>query len=151
MNRKLHNSLMALSSTGLLLALGLMVAAPVEVATRTPAVAAVADVPADAGRAHRAGVRAAAMEARARAFEAEVAAAADAGEALTLTAAFVAEAATAAAIAAAFDELPAAGAAPEAATPRRGNGRSTPRRSARNALALPYFSFSRGLRRGNGG
>jgi hypothetical protein len=147
MNRKLHNSLMALSSTGLLLVLGLMVATPVETTRDTPPTATAAEVPADAARLRRAEVRAAAMEARARAFEADVAAAADAGEALTLTAAFVAEAATAAAMAAAFDELPAAGAAPEATAPRRG----TPRRSARSSLALPYFSFARGLRRGNGG
>lgn len=131
MTRTLHNTLMALSTTGLLLVFGLMAASPLAPMPHADPLSGPAP--------------------GARTFEAEVAAAADTGHALALTAAFVAGTATEVAIAAAFADtsrdLESAG------TNRfRSHTRGRPgSRSARNAIALPYFSFARGLRRGKGG
>lgn len=162
MNRKLHNSLMALSTTGLLLVVGLIVA--------TPAVGPAAMATADASPAHVAPVDAvsrtdaidqaidgaidseldarieAAIEARTRTFEAELRNASDAQQAIAVTAAFVAGTATEAALAAALAEVQAK--EPAAEAPARQPPRK--RRSARSTLALPYFSFARGLRGSNG-
>ena len=156
MNRKLHNSLMALSTTGLLLVVGLMAA--------TPAVGPTAMATTDAPSTHVAPAVAmsrtdtidseldahieAAIDARAKAFEEEFRNSGDAQQAIAVTAAFVAETATEAALAAALAELQAKEPAAEVEAPARETPRK--RRSARSALALPYFSFARGLRGGNG-
>ncbi|HST45513.1 MAG TPA: hypothetical protein VLK29_09865 [Luteimonas sp.] len=105
MTRTLQNALMALSTTGLVLVIGLMVAAPLAPST---------------------------LSSPAAAWTPEVGAGIAPGQALVLTAARVAGPSTEAAVAALADARP-------------------KRRSARNAIALPYFSFARGLRRGNGG
>lgn len=161
MNRKLHNSLMALSTTGLLLVVGLMAATPVAGPADLYAGSAVAlvdvDVPTPAisetevdAATRRIDARAAAIDARAHAFEEEFRNAGDAQHAIALTAGFIAETATEAAVAAALAELN--GEAHEAEADSEPPARETPRkrRNARSALALPYFSFARGLRGGNG-
>jgi hypothetical protein len=156
MNRKLHNSLMALSTTGLLLVLGLMAATPV-VRPATMATIQVTPARAEVAVAESRGDEIdseidarieSAIDARARAFETEFRNASDAHQAIAATAAFVAETATEAALTAALAELQAKEPAAETEAPAR----EAPRRhrSARSALALPYFSFARGLRGGNG-
>ena len=154
MNRKLHNSLMALSTTGLLLVVGLMAATPVagpamEAGSEAALVRVEAPARADAVERHIEDRTAAAIDARAKAFEEEFRNAGDAHEAIALTAAFVAETATEAALTAAFAEATARKTEPEAEMPARKAPRK--RSGARSALALPYFSFARGLRGGNGG
>ncbi len=154
MNRKLHNSLMALSTTGLLLVVGLMAATPVAGPAGRDAWSDVALVRVEAPARADAFERriedrtAAAIDARAKAFEQEFRNAGDAHEAIALTAAFVAETATEAALTAAFAEATAGKTEAEA----EARARKAPRKrgSARSALALPYFSFARGLRGGNG-
>ncbi len=169
MNRKLHNSLMALSTTGLLLVVGLMAATPavgpaamattdasptdVALAVAMPRTDAIRTDPIDQaiGGTIDSELDArieAAIEARAETFQAELRNAGDAQQAIAVTAAFVAATATEAALAAALAEVQAKEPAAEAAAPARRT--SSKRRSARSALALPYFSFARGLRGGNG-
>ena len=153
MNRKLHNSLMALSTTGLLLVVGLMAATPVAGPAGRDAWSDVAlvrvEAPARADAVERDIEDRTAGDARAKAFEEEFRNAGDAHEAIALTAAFVAETAVEAALTAAFAEAQADDKAkPEPEAPARESRRK--RRSARSTLALPYFSFARGLRGGNG-
>lgn len=165
MNRKLHNTLVALSTTGLLAVAGLLAATPAGVSHPAfgegvvGSVAHVANPPrggapdadefaslaaADLG----AGIEAR-VEARLRALEQELGTAGSSGEAIASTAAFIAGTATEAALAGVF-----AGVAAEA----RGDADAAPvqrdpprkRRTTRSKLALPYFSFAHGLRR-NGG
>lgn len=155
MNRKLHNSLMALSTTGLLLVVGLMAATPAVGPTAmattdapihvVPAVAVSRTDTIDSAIDARIE---SAIDARAKAFEEEFRNAGDARQAIAVTAAFVAETATEAALTAALAELQAKEPAAEVEAPARETSRK--RRSARSALALPYFSFARGLRGGNG-
>jgi hypothetical protein len=144
MNRKLHNSLMALSTTGLLLVVGLMAATPsaVPAGAETGSEISLTDIDADVQNPKARA--AAAIDARAKAFEEELRNAGDAEQAIAATAAFVAEAALTAALAELKAEEPAAEAEPAAREASR------KRRSSRSALALPYFSFARGLRGGNG-
>ena len=161
MNRKLHNSLMALSTTGLLLVVGLMAATPAvgpaAMATTTdasptdvaPAVAVSRMDAIDSTNDSELDARIeAAIDARAKAFETEFRNAGDAHQAIAATAAFVAETATEAALTAALAELQAKEPAAAAEVPARQTPRK--RRSARSSMALPYFSFARGLRGGNG-
>lgn len=153
MNRKLHNSLMALSTTGLLLVVGLMAATPVAdpAAMDAPLVrieAADPETGTDTFEREIEARTAAAIEARARTFEEEFRNAGDPGEAIALTAAFVAGTATEAALSAAFGPVKAEEADAQARTTAKSQRK---RRSTRSALALPYFSFARGLRGGNGG
>ena len=153
MNRKLHNTILAFSVTGVMLFFGLVVAQPAlpsseEAApTMSPMVVTVAhahhDGLADAAIAAR-------IDARAKAFEGEFARAGTTGEALALTASFIAATATEAALASALAELRTQHAgddrvaddevpeAPEPAARRSG--------SSRDAIAMPYFSFARGSR-----
>ena len=164
MNRKLHNSLMALSTTGLLLVAGLLAATPAGMshpAFGRDVVATVAHVatPAQGNgpTPHRAALARtdieahieARVEARVRAFEEEIGNAASSREAIASTAAFIAGTATEAAIAGAFAGIGVeAGEVVEPASTRGEPPRK--RRSTRSKLALPYFSFAHGLRR-NGG
>ncbi|MGI8561446.1 MAG: hypothetical protein ACR2J7_08445 [Luteimonas sp.] len=155
MNRKLHNTLLALSTTGLALMVGLMVATPVDApvaqatGTANALVGIVSLAPPTAAIAARAQARTARLEAKTRRFESEMRQLDGSGAAIARTASFVADIATEAALAAAIAKLEAAAddaAGNEASPPDR-----SPRRSrARNAFATPYFSFAHGLRQGNG-
>lgn len=158
MNRKLHNTILAFSVSGVMLFLGLVVAQP---ASLQPAGQGLPDAPlanltvpharhdglADAAIAAR-------IESRARGFEDEVARAETTGEALAMTAGFIAATATEAALVAALSELRQDHAEAEAAdglhdAPRE---RSAPRRRSgktRDVIAVPYFSFARGSRGGS--
>lgn len=154
MNRKLHNTFIALSTTGLLLVVGLMAATPAGVANPKPAMQIVdaadnVDRRTDAIE-RRAEAQNAAIEARARAFEAEFVQATDSGQAIAVTASFVAEVAAESALSAIFAEAEAASAADREAAKKTERSLQRKRRNARSALALPYFSFAHGLRRGNG-
>lgn len=149
MNRKLHNSMLAISSTGLVLLAGLMAAVsqPQDVAsTRAEATAAAPAVEyprSTEAYAQAAAARAEALEARSEAFEARLEQSASTSEMLAETAAFTVETATEAALWTAFEELVEQQA--EVDPPADDRTRSHVRRS-RAALALPYFSFAQGLR-----
>lgn len=156
MNHKLHNSMLAFSSTGLVLLAGLMaavsgtnndaaLAAPVAQvqATSQPAAFHQARIQATQARASSIKARSAALEARAQAFEAQLERSASAADMLAETAAFTVEIATEAALIAAFEQ--AAGA--EAVEQPTDNTQTSHVRRSRAALALPYFSFAQGLRR----
>jgi hypothetical protein len=165
MNRKLQNTLVALSTTGLLAVVGLLAATPVGVAH--PAfgegvVGSVAHVANPPGRGAPgadeftalagAGIDAeisARIEARVRAFEEEFGNAGSSSEAIASTAAFIAGTATEAALAGVFAGIAAEAHGDADSAPAR---RDPPRkrRTTRSKLALPYFSFAHGLRR-NGG
>lgn len=155
MTRKLHNTLLALSTTGLVLVAGLMAGTPLPSATppadayaghagHATALPAVTVTPA------RAEARAAAIEADALRFEAQMRKVDDPGEAIAMTATFIAGVATDAALAAAMEGIESAAATADAepAQPERKSQRK--RRASRSAFATPYFSFARGLRQGNG-
>lgn len=153
MNRKLHNSMLALSTTGLMLFAGVMAAvsgAPdprsrvAVVQTQPPAQVPPMETSTKAVQAH-----AAAIQARARAFEARIQRSASAAEMLAETAAFTARIATETALNIALEqpaafEQPAKQDADQDAADRQ--QRRHVHRS-RAALALPYFSFAQGLRR----
>lgn len=153
MNRKLHNTLLALSTSGLILVSGLMATTPIAPLTPAPdtsaALAGVVTVtpPDDAIKA-RAELRAAAMQARARRFEVEMRQVNAFGDGIARTAAFVAEVAAEAALIAALTGIESAAAETGYAPPERRSQRKRP--TARSAFATPYFSFARGLRQGNG-
>lgn len=108
MIRNVHNTLMALSSTGLLLVVALMVAAP------APGHAVPGSL-----------------------------AASGAGDRAPLTLA-----GTPGPVLVAAAQRSEAGEAPD---PTRQASRGARRPDIRSAIALPYFSFAQGLRRGNGG
>lgn len=152
MNRKLHNSLLALSATSLMLALTLLTATPLPHAgqhgTGVPlAVAATAPIlpVAASAQARVSAARAAAIQARSQAFQARLARSNRIGDSLALALAFAAEVSTEAALAAALAEAQ----TPAGAAPAAGDDSVRQRhdRRHRSALALPYFSFAQGLRR----
>ncbi len=160
MNRKLHNSMLAFSATGLMLVFALLAASPVrsgqdvDAGAELPAgSASVAAARRDAAgfeaavhaRADAAQARAVAIEARARRFEAQLDASASLDDtiasALDFAAAVSAQAVLDAALEATDDD----------ADRERREQASEHRRHARqvrSALAVPYFSFAQGLRRG---
>jgi hypothetical protein len=152
---------MALSTTGLLLVVGLMAAtpavgpAPMAISTDAsptdvaPAVAMPDTDAIDNAMDSELDARIeAAIDARTKTFEAELGNADDAHQAIAATAAFVAGTTAEAVLIAVLAEVQAKEPAVEAEAPARQTPRK--RRSARSALALPYFSFARGLRGGNG-
>lgn len=145
MNRHLHNAMLACSAAGLVLLTGLIaaVAAPPQLtqsASGAPAPTHALVLPAATDTAQ---ADAAAIQARARAFEARIAGSASAAEILAETAAFTAAIATETALVAAFDT-----AADDAAAQARADRQHRRQvRRSRAALALPYFSFAQGLRR----
>lgn len=168
MNRKLHNTILAFSVTGVMLVAGLMAAQPVppargdlqgagtDSASLAPLVVAQAPLD-DAGIALAAVAEAspaiadalaARLDARSRRLEAELAGAESFEQAIATTAGFIAAAATEAAVAGALGEfdLDAAGQVEE--TERRSEA-PRKRRSVRSAIAVPYFSFARGTGRGD--
>lgn len=155
MTRKLHNTLLALSTTGLVLMAGLMAGTPLPSAAppadayadhagNTTALPAVAMAPA------RAEAHAAAIEASALRYEAEMRKAEDPGEAIAMTATFIAGVATEAALAAALESIESATSTDDAEPAQSERKSQRKRRTSRSAFATPYFSFARGLRQGNG-
>ena len=156
MNRKLHNTILAFSVTGVMLFFGLVVAQPAlpsseEAApTMSPVVVTVAhahhDGLADAAIAAR-------IDARAKAFEGEFARAGTTGEALALTAGFIAATATEAVLISALTELRQQHADDELVVeddaPATGEPQARRSGSTRDAIAMPYFSFARGSRGGS--
>ena len=155
MNRKLHNSMLAFSSTGLVLLAGLMaavsetndaaLAAPAAQARATSQPAAFPQARFQAAQAHASAIsaRSAALQARAQAFEARLERSASTADMLAETAAFTVEMATEAALSAAFEQAT----EQEAEEQPAENTQRTHVRRSRAALALPYFSFAQGLRR----
>ncbi len=152
MNRKLRNTILAFSVSGMMLAVGLMAARPV-LPDAAPATGTMADVPtldqplpplATHADADALSMR---IDARSRRFEAELAKAESLEHALATTASFVTVVATEAALA----EVVSLGAVEEAE--RASEEASTRRKrragSVRSAIAVPYFSFARGTGRGD--
>lgn len=145
MNRKLHNTILAFSVTGMMLFVGLVIAEPAQPEQDAlPAAVPVsflqeADDPDDAVGA--------AIDARVRAFELDLAGVTDPGEALALTAGLIATTATETALKTALVELRRDAAAREQV--QAGPDRPRPARrsgSSRDVIAVPYFSFARGSR-----
>ncbi|MEP6634380.1 MAG: hypothetical protein ABJA62_09250 [Luteimonas sp.] len=150
MYRKAHNTMLALSATGVLMLVALMAATPAlqnaaasQPVTRTVAVGPLLlQLQAPSQQAIEARTRA--IEARSQALEERIEASASAADALALAAEFATQTATEQAFLAAFID-----AKPAVATIDDASERSQRRhlRRAREALALPYFSFAQGLRR----
>lgn len=163
MNRKLHNTILAFSVTGVMLVVGLMAAQPVLPmqdglrAPDAPAVVAqapfvvVAQAPSDDVRIALAEAAEAAplatRDARSR-LEADLADAESFEHVVAATAGFVAAVAAEAAVAGALGELDAEAAAEVEETRRRSEA-SRKRSGVRSAIAVPYFSFARGTGRGD--
>ncbi len=152
MNRKLHNSMLAFSATGLTLVFALIaaspvlpgqdVSSPVALAASTSAVQLGAGLQ-ENGRAIEA--RAREIESRARQLESELERSASLGDTIASAVSFAAAVSTEAALSAAFE------ATADEATRKR-EAASEKRRHARQVrgtLAVPYFSFAQGLRRGS--
>jgi len=142
MYRHLHNSILALSATGLVLLAGLITAAPAPHAAQSRAFADAAGAEAAAMHAPTVEAHAAVIRGRGQAFDAGVERSASAAQLLAQTVAISAAIATETALIAAFQPAADAAAAKAAADRRH---RHQVRRS-RAALALPYFSFAQGLR-----
>jgi hypothetical protein len=149
MNRKLHNTILAFSVTGMMLAVGLVIAEPAMPGIDADAAGAgIATLAHDVPAAHADQER---LDVAVRAFEAELAQAADPAEALALTAGLIAVTATEVALQSALGELRREAGGRELARAevqveadpprpaRRGSG-------SRDVIAVPYFSFARGSR-----
>lgn len=155
MNRKLHNTLLALSTTGLVLVAGLLVSSPLlpavdqDAASDQSALRGVVSItPPAAALQARALAHRAELEQRVHRFEVELGQVRDGGDAMSRTAGFVADIATTAAMAAAIASLEAGA---DAAGAAQDDPAANPvRRPARSAFATPYFSFAHGLRQANG-
>lgn len=152
MYRKAHNTMLALSATGVLMLVALMAATPAlqnaaasQPVTRTVAVGPLLlQLQAPSQQAIEARTRA--IEARSQALEERIEASASAADALALAAEFATQTATEQAFLAAFiDAKPAVAVATIDDASERSQRRHL--RRAREALALPYFSFAQGLRR----
>lgn len=153
MNRKLHNSLLAFSATGLMLVFGLMAATPLQPAsldqdlqaalpelTVTPVIAAgQADIAAVRERAEAVNAR---IDARASRLQDELGRSRSLGDTIASVTAFAAEVSTDAALSAVIQ------AADQAAVEREADSEEARHaKRVRSVLAVPYFSFAQGLRR----
>ncbi|GAB3303330.1 hypothetical protein [Luteimonas notoginsengisoli] len=146
MNRKLHNSMLGLGATGLVLVFALMAATPVLPGQDAPAPLGFAASAPAAGAgpvAMQADIDA--IEARARQFESELEDSASLGDTIASAMSFAAAVSTEAALSAAFE------ATADEAEHKRAAAKEKRRhaRQVRGALAVPYFSFAQGLRRGS--
>lgn len=155
MNRKLHNTLLALSTTGLVLVAGLLVSSPLMPAGDQDPVqeqvalhGVVSIAPPSAAIHARAQARRARLEQRVQRFEAELTEVRDGTDAIARTAGFVADIATTAAMSAALAGIE-AGTDMDPLT-EDAEAANPARRPARSAFATPYFSFAHGLRQANG-
>src|SRR3546814_3590682 len=147
MNRKIHNSILAFSATGLVLLFALIaaspglpgqdVSAPVALAASTPAVELNAGLQ-ENNTAIEARVRE--IEARARQLESELDASASLGDTIASAVSFAAAVSTEAALSAAFE------ATADETTRKQEAAREKrrPTRQVRGPLAVPYFSFPQG-------
>jgi hypothetical protein len=152
MNRKLHNSMLAFSATGLTLVFALIAASPVlpgqdvttpvALAASTPAVELNAELR-ESSKAIEA--RAQEIDARARQLESDLDASASLGDTIASAVSFAAAVSTEAALNAAFE------ATADESTRKQEAAREKRRhaRQVRGTLAVPYFSFAQGLRRGS--
>ena len=153
MNRKLHNSMFGLAATGLMLVFTLIAASPVlpgqdvstPVALAAPAPLAPGDADELQASAEAVEVHARNIEARARQLESELEDSASLGDTIASAMSFAAAVSAEAALSAAFD------AASDEADQERAVAKEKRRhaRQVRGALAVPYFSFAQGLRRGS--
>ena len=151
MNRKLHNSMLAFSATGLMLLFGLMAATPAtsdqddaSVSAALLAAASPMSVDADAEASlDTVEARAHSIEAHARQLEADLDRSNSLGDTIASAVAFAATVSTEAALNAAME------ASNDEAERQRAADREQRRhaRKVRSALAVPYFSFAQGLRR----
>jgi hypothetical protein len=150
MNRKLHNSILAFSATGLMLVLALMASSPVPADSDTSApgqllaAKSVASIDADV-QVHldAAEARARSIEARAAQLQADLDRSTSLGNTIASAVTFAAAVSTEAALTAAIDASGTAAEVERAAeTEQRRHARQV-----RSALAVPYFSFAQGLRR----
>src|SRR5690606_8992805 len=146
MNRKLHNSMLAFTAAGVMLALTLMAAGPAPSGQDAPATLAAVvvhapaiDVAADAVALERS------IESRARQLEEDLDQSASLGDTIATVISFAATVSTESALGAAIE------ATSDQADARREAAREKRRhaRQVRGALAVPYFSFAQGLRRGS--
>jgi hypothetical protein len=136
MNRKLHNTVTALSATTGLLVLSLMAARPLPALHATPDAPAFAQETVELREQGRHAAEAAKrIEARAIELQARLATTRDNAEAIGDIVGFAAEAATLATVATAFDQAQAAKIAEPAPKPRK-------RTQGRQSVAMPYFSFA---------
>lgn len=153
MNRKLHNSMLGLATTGLMLVFTLIAASPVlpgqDVSTPVALATAGPLAAGDAGdlqaSAEAIEVHARNIEARARQLESELDDSASLGDTIASAVSFAAAVSTEAALSAAFE------ATSDEAEQKRAAAKEKRRhaRQVRGALAVPYFSFAQGLRRGS--
>lgn len=150
MNRKLHNSLLALSATGLMLVFGLMAASPKLPAGRdgdpsalqAPLAAIASQRHAEtAALAQRADAVEARIEARAARLQAELDRSDSLGDTIASVTAFAAEVSTDAALGGVLRAADEAAESSDADNEQRRHARRV-----RGALAVPYFSFAQGLR-----
>jgi len=151
MYRKVHNTMLAFSATGVLLLVGLMAGDPTIQARTAHVVRTLAVGPLllrlESPATPAADVEAKSIDARLQALEAQLDHSASAAEAVAHTAAFAANIAASTALA--EDAGIAAGQDEQASIANERQNQSQRRhvRRARAALALPYFSFAQGLRR----
>jgi hypothetical protein len=150
MNRKLHNSMLAFSATGLMLVLALMAASPVlsghDASAPAPRLARMSTTGNDdAVRADLDAVaaRTRAIEAQATRLAADLDRSASLGDTIASAMSFAATVSTEAALNAAMEATDAAAEQRRAAD----NEQRRHARKVRSALAVPYFSFAQGLRR----
>ena len=146
MNRKLHNSMLAFTAAGVMFVLTLMAAGPAPSGRDMPATLAAVvvhapavDIGADAAALERS------IEIRARQLEDDLDQSASLGDTVATVIGFAAAVSTESALGAAIE------ATSEQADARREAARERRRhaRQVRGALAVPYFSFAQGLRRGS--
>ncbi len=156
MNRKLHNSMLAFSATGLTLVFALMAASPVSPGPAAPTAVALAgslaatDLPAEVDadalvRLDAAERDARDIEALARQLGDELENSSSLGETIASAVSFAAAISTETALNAAFE------ATADRVDEKRDAAREKRRhaRQVRGTLAVPYFSFAQGLRRGS--
>ncbi len=168
MNRKLRNTILAFSVTGMVLALGLMAARPVLDAgpdqvravagaqapaapTRTAPLMPLADAaPADVSALEQADAVAVRLQARGRQYEAALVDARSIEQAVALTVGFVTTVVAESLMTPDLETDPATAATADPGDEVTGGDAGPARRSGsvRSAIAVPYFSFARGMGRG---
>lgn len=149
MYRKVHNTMLAFSATGVLLLVGLMAGAPTMQSRTTHVVRTLAVGPLllrlESPATPAADIQAKSIDAHLQTLEAQLEHSASAAEAVSHTATFAANIAARTAFAEDTGAI-----APEDEQASVAHERQSQRRHvrrARAALALPYFSFAQGLRR----
>lgn len=151
MNRKLHNTILAFSVTGVMLFVGLVIAEPVHSLAdeAAPATLQEAAIDTDTLPASPTAGLTGRDEAR-KAFEADIARAGNTGEAIAIAAGYIAVTATEVALATAMDDLERRRderkAMADADTERREPATRRKTSATRELIAVPYFSFARGSR-----